>query len=201
VKTLLVAATALIALPTAAHASVIPVLDSVTLVGTDYEFSYSGTLAGDVGLVDGSTLVIYDFLGYVAGSISAGIYAADVEAFTENTSALSPPGFFDDDPLVANLVFRWKGAPFNASGGPFADVSFAGLTARSIFSGTRLDGYSASVVVNNGAATGFPALNSGAVAVADGVFAVPEPGAWALMILGFGLAGAALRTRAKALPA
>jgi hypothetical protein len=27
--------------------------------------------------------VIFDFAGYVAGSISAGIYGADVDAFTE----------------------------------------------------------------------------------------------------------------------
>jgi hypothetical protein len=31
--------------------------------------------------------------------------------------------------------------------------------------------------------------------------AVPEPGAWALMILGFGLAGGALRTRRRLGPA
>jgi hypothetical protein len=188
---LMAAAASLLALPVAANAAVLPVLDTVTLVGTDYEFSYSGTLSGDTGLVLNDLLIIYDFAGYVDGSISAGIYAADVSATTELTSALAPLGF-DDDPLLVNLVFRWINGPFNASGGPFADVSFAGLTARSVYSGTALDGYVARTTINNGAATGQKEFNSGAVAVAA---AVPEPATWAMMILGFGGVGAMLRRR------
>lgn len=193
-KKLLLASAALLCVSGTAEASVIPVLDTVTLVGTDYEFSYSGTLAGDVGLVDGSTLVIFDFAGYVADSISAGIYAADIDAFTELTSTLPLPPTDTDDPTIANLVFRWKGSPFNASGGPFADVSFSGLTARSVYSEVTRDAYSAFVVSNNGAATGEPAWNSGRVGVASGP-PVPEPATWALMIAGFGMAGAMLRRR------
>ena len=117
---LLLAATALVGLSSSAHASVIPVLDTVTPVGTDYEFSYSATLAGDTGLAAGNVLVIFDFVGYVAGSVSAGIYAADVDAFTELTSLLTPPPGFDDDPTIVNLVFKWKGAPFNAVGRPLS---------------------------------------------------------------------------------
>jgi hypothetical protein len=204
VKKLLFAAVALLGLSTAAHAAVHPVLDTVTLVGSDYEFGYSATLSGDTGFVDGNFLIIYDFAGYIAGSISAGIYAADIDAYVENTSAQAPIGY-DDDPTLANLVFKWNGAPFNASGGPFADVDFAGLTARSSFAGTRLDGYSGKTTINNGAATGQPAFNFGAVAVADGGGGggadVPEPGVWALMILGFGLSGTALRMRRRTSPA
>jgi hypothetical protein len=194
-KKLLLAAAALLGVSTAAQGAVIPVLDTVTLVGTDYEFSYSGTLAGDVGLVEDDVLIIYDFAGYVAGSISAGIYAADVDASTELTSAFAPIGFLDD-PLLVNLVFRWKGAPFNAIGGPFSDVDFAGLTARSIYSSTTLDGFVGLTTINNGAATGQKDFNAGAVAVPEAVI-VPEPATWALMIMGFGLAGATLRGRRR----
>jgi hypothetical protein len=194
-KGLLIVATVLCGAVSTANASIAPVLDTVTLVGTEYEFSYSGTLSGDVGLVEDDLLIIYDFAGYVAGSISAGIYAADVDAFTELTSTFAPIGF-TDDPTLANLVFRWSGAPFNASGGPFADVDFAGLTARSIYSATTLDAYVAQSTINNGAATGQKEFNMGAVAVPEGV-AVPEPATWALMILGFGLAGTTLRRRAQ----
>jgi hypothetical protein len=197
-KRLIIAATALCGLASTASAAIAPVLDTVTLVGTEYEFSYSGTLSGDVGLVEDDLLIIYDFAGYVAGSISAGIYAADVDVSTELTSALAPIGF-DDDPTLANLVFRWSGGPFNASAGPFADVDFAGLTARSIYSGTVLDGYVAQTTINNGAATGQKEFNMGAVAVPEGVV-IPEPTTWALMILGFGLAGAALRGRPQVVP-
>jgi hypothetical protein len=196
-KRLAIVAAALCGAVSSANAAVIPVLDTVTLVGADYEFSYSGTLSGDVGLVTDDVLIIYDFAGYVPGSVSAGIYAADVAASTELTSAFAPIGFIDD-PLLANLVFRWKGSPFNASGGPFSDVDFAGLTARSIYSGTTLDGFVALSTINNGAATGQKDFNAGAVAVPEGV-TVPEPATWALMILGLGLAGAALRRRPEAI--
>ena len=184
------------AVATAASAAVIPVLDTITLVGTDYDFSYSGTLSGDTGLVEDDILIISDFAGYVAGSVSAGIYAADVDVSAELTSTLAPIGF-DDDPLLFNLVFRWIGSPFNASGGPFADVSFSGLTARSVFSGSTLDGYVGVTTINNGAATGSKEFNAGAVGVAAAV--VPEPASWALLILGFGGAGAMLRARRRAI--
>jgi hypothetical protein len=111
-KRLLLTACAAFGLATAANASVIPVLDTITPVGSEFEFSYSGTLAGDQGLVFGSELVIFDFAGYVAGTISPGIYGPDLHAFTENTSALPPPFLTIDDPLIPNLVFRWEGAPF-----------------------------------------------------------------------------------------
>jgi hypothetical protein len=184
-RTLLLAFSLLlcVALSSTAHASIIPVLDTVTLIGSEYEFSYSGTLAGDTGLVDGNRIVIFDFQGYVDGSIDAGIYAADVDAYVELTSTISAAMLgYDDDPTIENLVFEWTGSPFNASGGPFPDVSFAGLTARSIYSATHIDGYAALTVINNGAATGLLAFNAGPVAVP-----VPEPGALALLVAGCGL--------------
>ncbi|HEY9235013.1 MULTISPECIES: PEPxxWA-CTERM sorting domain-containing protein [Phenylobacterium] len=195
-KKLLLATCAAFAVSSGASAAIIPVLDTVTPVGPDFEFSYSGTLAGDQGLVPGSQLIIYDFAGYVDGSISSGIYAADLAATVEFTSALLPPPSDTDDPLVPNLVFTWTGAPFNAAGGPFADVSFAGLTAHSIYSAVQKDGFSAKAVTNNGAATGDEAFNIGRVGVPM-ASVVPEPAAWALMILGFGVAGASLRARRR----
>lgn len=193
-KKLLLAACATFALTSGAHAAIIPTLDSVTADGSDWIFSYSGTLAGDQGLVQGSKLIIYDFAGYVNGSIDVGIYGPSLVASTELVSAILPPPSDTDDPLIPNLVFTWTGAPFNASGGPFADVSFAGLTAKSIYSGVQNDGFSAMAVTNNGSATGDLSFNSGRVGVPS---AVPEPGTWALMILGFGGAGAALRARRR----
>lgn len=199
-KKLLFLASAAFAIATAANASVIPVLDSVTPVGSEFEFSYAGTLAGDQGLVPGSELVIFDFRGYVVGSISPGIYGPDLVAFTELTSLLPPPAGEDDDPLIPNLVFLWVGAPFQAAGGPFPDTDFAGLTARSIFGGVGVDGFSARTVTNNGAATGKPASNSGFVGVPRDIV-VPEPASWALMIVGFAGLGAALRSRRQVLRA
>lgn len=194
-KKLLLAACASFAFSSGASAAIIPVLDSVTADGTDWIFSYSGTLAGDQGLVPGSKLIIYDFSGYVPGSIDAGVYAANIAASVELTSLILPPPNQDDNPLIPNLVFTWTGAPFNASGGPFnPDVTFAGLTAKSIYSLVHNDGFSAMAVTNNGSATGEPSFNSGNVGVPS---AVPEPTTWALMIAGFGFAGTALRARRR----
>jgi hypothetical protein len=183
VKKLVMAATAAMGLSYVAHAGVIPTLDTITLVGNEYEFSYSGTLAGDTGLVDGDRLVIFDFRGYVDGSISAGIYASDIDAYTEFTSPLASPPGYDDDPSVVNLVFEWIGAPFDTSGGPFVDVSFAGLTARSIGADVRLDGYASMTTINNGAATGLRSFDRGPVAVP-----IPEPSTGVPLVVGFGLA-------------
>ena len=52
----------------------------------------------------------------------------------------------------------------------------------------------------NDAATDFFDLRYGGSLNAGGTGAVPEPGVWAMMILGFGLAGAAMRRRRAAGP-
>jgi hypothetical protein len=192
-KRLLLTACAAFGLATAANASVIPVLDSISPSGTEFEFKYDGTLAGDQGLINGSELIIFDFAGYVPGSISSGIYAADLDAFVELSSSLPPPFLMIDNPLIPNLVFRWRGGPFHASGGPFLDVDFSGLSARSTLGGAKIGGFSALTVTNNGKASGFLAFNTGFVGVPDA--AVPEPAAWAMLILGFGGAGAMMRRR------
>jgi hypothetical protein len=198
-RKLILASAAWMAMATGSSAAIIPSLDFVTPVASEYQYFYSATLAGDQGLVPGSRLVIFDFAGYVAGSISAGIYTADLLATVENTSTLLPPPGQTDDPTLVNLVFTWRGAPFLASGGPFADVDFAGLSARSTFNTTRLGAFSAQAVTNSGLATGEDAFNTGRVAVAVGPrITVPEPSTWALMILGFGAAGAVVRRRQSA---
>src|SRR3546814_3274456 len=61
-----VAAAAFLSIP--AHAATV-LLDSVTSVSDGYEFSYAGTLDDTEGLRNGSQLVIFDFAGYVDGSV------------------------------------------------------------------------------------------------------------------------------------
>src|SRR3546814_3139025 len=61
-----VAAAAFLSVP--AHAATV-LLDSVTSVSDGYEFSYAGTLDDTEGLRNGSQLVIFDFAGYVDGSV------------------------------------------------------------------------------------------------------------------------------------
>jgi len=192
-RRLLIAAIVPLLLTSTAHAAIVPTLQSVTPVGANYEYDYQGTLVGDQGLVPGSTLVIFDFAGYVLGSISSA--DPNFVGTVSNTTPgfVLPPGTVDD-PGVPNLVFTWIGPPFHASGGPFADFNFA-FKALSKYKKLALSVFSAVAVKNNGigpGGTGTPTLNQGYITVPS---AVPEPGTWGLMILGFGLAGASMRRR------
>jgi hypothetical protein len=199
-KRLLLAASAvaIVCASGAAQASIIPVLASVTPDGSgDFVYSYTGTLAADQGVTNGSELVIFDFKGYVPDSITAP--TADIATSIQMSTSLPLPPGFTDDPTIPNLVFTWIGPDFNTSGAAPADIPFSGLSAESTLSGMTFGAFSALALKNSGAAAGTLTLNQGtvevpAVAVGGGV---PEPAAWSLMLLGFGGAGALLRNRKR----
>jgi len=206
-KKLLMMTAACVAVAGGAHASIIPVLTSVTAEGDLFRFAYQGTLAGDAGITQGSRLVIFDFAGF-AGGLEAP--SAFITASTELTTVLypgpdgvlpSPP--HDDNPLIPNLVFVWNGPDFRTSGGPFPDINFEGLSALSTFSGTRADGFTAITIKNNGPNIGTALYNVGTTSVPVGaatpVGQVPEPTSWAMMIIGFGGVGALSRRRRQVL--
>jgi hypothetical protein len=191
IRTALLAAAAFFCASASANAAVIATLTDVTDNGGDYTFTYQGTLAGDAGLTTGSRLVIFDFLGYVDGSVFSPF--ANVLASTEAVSSglLTVPGTVDD-PNVANLVFTYNGADFRTSGGPFSQVDFSGFSARSVFGGLGRDVFAALTVKNNPAGeAGTLIYDTGSVTVP--ISAVPEPATWAMMIIGFGSAGAMIR--------
>jgi hypothetical protein len=195
-KKLFLAAAAMLSVAGGASAAIIPTLTSVTANGPNFDWLYQGTLAGDQGLVDGSRLVIFDFKGYVAGSVFSPYAAVTASVENISTGLILPPGM-TDDPGIVNLVFTYHGPDFDASGGPFADINFNGLKAQSTFSDLVRGVFSAKAVKNNGVGpggAGTPAFNTGFVTVPGGT-GVPEPGVWAMMIMGFGLAGASLRRR------
>jgi hypothetical protein len=187
----LTAAAALISTPAGA---VTIVLQSTSPSGPNTLFSYGGSFAIDPanpasltpieGLVNGSQLVIFDFAGYVGGSVSSPY--ANVAATAELLSDpdLLAPGAFDD-PTLYNLVFTWTDGAFT----PAPGFAFAGLSALSIYSGIDPAGSpfgSHSVTVANNT----PLYVSGYVA---SPIAVPEPASWALLFGGFGLIGLAAR--------
>lgn len=194
-------ATAAIAVAAAAHASVIPTLTSVTDDGGgQYTYTYDGYLAGDQGLVSGDQLDIFNFAGYVPGSISNGGYA-DITAMatTGNPNGLQLPPGFTIQPGTTTLIFTYTGPDYHTSGGPFSNTVFSGLSARSTIGTTSaLGGFSAVAEKNTGPETGTPTYNDGYVGVPG---AVPEPASWAIMLFGFGLAGASFRARRRAVPA
>lgn len=196
----LLAVVALLGASTAANASIIPSLSEVTDNGSDFTFEYQGTLSGDSGVKEGSKLVIFDFAGYVDGSIFAPTtdIATSIELFS---NGLITPFGFVDNPTVENLVFTWIGDPFQVASGPFAPLNFDGLGARSTLGGLAASAFSAITVKNNpdgvpgGSGTRVDTLGSVTV---PGV--VPEPATWAMLIGGFGLVGAAMRRRRAGRP-
>jgi hypothetical protein len=190
----------------AAHASIIPVLDSVTQDGSNFLFSYHATLSGDQGLTTGSMLVIQDFGGYVPGSISvtgSGFSSfiltstPMVANFDTNAGGVQTNAVFNDDPNITDLVFTYNGPDFHTSGGPFTDIEIMGLTAESTLGGVAVDGFSSRAIKNTGLGTvGTVAFNNGAVGVPTAL-GVPEPASWALLILGFGGIGGMVRMQRR----
>ncbi len=194
-KKWVLAAGAAICVAGSANAAVIT-LESVTNNGAnDNTFMYQGTLGPDEGVRSGDRLIIYDFGGYIDGSIFSP--SPNVVATVEFTSVtgIVQPGF-TDDATIENLVFTYVGDDFRNEGGPFASLNFDGLGARSEFSNTVLDAFFTLTTKNNpdgqpgGSNTAVFTL--GSVAVPN---AIPEPATWAMMIGGFGMIGAVSRRR------
>ena len=158
-------------------------------------FSYQATLGPDEGVRTGDRFVIFDFAGYISGSVFSG--DANLVASAQNTTSgvLVTPGF-NDDPNVANLVFTYTGPAFRTTTGPLAPFNFAPIGARSTFSQTAVDAFFTLTTKNNPASErNQPVFTLGQVSVP--VSAVPEPATWAMMIGGFGMLGAAARRRTR----
>lgn len=207
-KKLLLLAGAALCVSSGAQASIIPVLDSVTADGSNFLYSYHATLSGDQGLTAGSKVVIFDFAGYVPGSIfnpTSPFIFPSTELFSSTdtaTGGVQVNAVYADDPSIINLVFTYHGPDFRTTaappGHPYEDITLTGFGAKSIFSGVTVDGFSSRAIKNSGLGTvGTVAFNNGAVGVPTGT--VPEPATWAMLIVGFGGIGGLLRTKRRAL--
>jgi hypothetical protein len=172
-----------------AHSAVI-FLDGVTAVGNNYRYDYSVDFARDEGIDPGSTFVIYDFNGYIGGTIKSS-YPGFVTSRVERISNLpQSPNFTDDNTF--NLRFTYNGPRQNLS-----NQSFASFSAVSRIKDLTVDGFSAVTIKAAGTLTGLQVFTQGPVNTPAA--AVPETATWAMMISGFGLIGGAMRRRKSAI--
>lgn len=193
---------AAVAMTGASEAAVVT-LGSTTAVGTNTNFTYNATLGPDEGVRAGDRLVIFDFAGYVPGSIFTG--SPNLTGATELTSTGLITGSQTDDASLLNLVFTYNGPDFRNTGGPFASLDFTGFGAVSTFSSTTLDGFTTITTKNNPPPTENTMLDTlGTTQVpAPGIpgSAVPEPSSWLMLLSGFGIVGFAARRRRTVLAA
>jgi hypothetical protein len=190
-----VAALASVAVSSAASASIIPVLSSVTPTGPNFLYTYTVTLDTDQGLLPGSKLSIFDFAGYLTGSIAV-TGPAGWTVGTENvTVGMLAPIFNTDNAGITNLTLTWNGDAFHYAGGPFPSQDWT-LTAISAIGVVGFDGFTALAEKNNGFETGSLTANVGFVGVPSST-AVPETATWAMMILGMGMVGVGMRMRRR----
>ena len=192
------AAAAAVGLAGSANAAVVT-LQSINSNGANNNtFNYQATLGGDEGLRSGDRIVIFDFSGYIAGSIFTP--NANFVGSTELSSAAPVTPGFTDDATLTNLVFTYVGPDFRFPGGPLAPFEINGLGARSTFSSTTKDAFFSQTVKNNPVGqpggAGTPVFSLGEVGTPAS--AVPEPATWAMMLGGFGLLGGAMRRRTRA---
>jgi hypothetical protein len=176
---------------TPASAVVVFLSGAPTSTAGGWQFSYQANFSDGEGVKNGSTFVIFDFAGYVPGSVFSPY--ADLVASSEMLSAGLPTSpDFTDDPTISNLRFTYTGASLlNLS-----NASFSGLNAVSVLSGIAQDGFGAVTVKSSGPLLGSKVYSAGLVSVPSGI---PEPAAWGMMLAGFGLTGAAMRRRRFAL--
>lgn len=157
-----------------------------------YQYNYQGNFSNDEGVDATSRLVIFDFAGYIPGSIAA--TDAAITPTIEMSSTGLPIFGFTDDPTLPNLVFSYTGSLVDLS-----NQSFAGLSALSSFGTTILDGFSGLTMKLVGPGANTQVGSSGLVAVPNAVSPtpVPEPGMLGLMAAGLGLMGVAMRIRRR----
>lgn len=191
-KKFVLAAAAALGLAGSAQAAVVT-LESIAANGPSrFTFNYQATLGPDEGLRTGDRIVIFDFSGYVGGSIFANSPNFTTSVENVSSSALITPGF-NDDAAIANLVFTYVGPNFRNTG-PLEPFNFS-LGGDSVIGQAVVDAFFTLTTKNNPARErGNKIYTLGATAVPGGAV-VPEPASWALLIGGLGLAGTAMRRR------
>ncbi len=158
-------------------------------------FDYSVSLSADeridaTGTGNTAYFTIYDFAGYVPGSIAAPTgWVGTAQTVGTTPSAVLVP----DDPTIWNLTFTYVGNTTITGTGQ----TFTGFSAASIYSSISQNGFfSQESTKNAGPATG--GLDSGSGPESIPMSGVPEPSTMVLFGAGLALVSARMFARRRA---
>jgi hypothetical protein len=139
-------------------------LDSTAQVNTSTQFNYSAGIAPNEQIAPGDSFTIYNFAGYVPGTITApGGWSMSTDSATLSPNLVLPASV---DPSLPALTFSYIGS--SPIAGP---VTLSGFSAVSAFGGTTLGEF----VGNNTPQTGFSSTVIGNVLVPSSGLVSPIP--------------------------
>lgn len=145
-------------------------------------WTYNVNLSGGSQVQNGDEFVIYDFGGYVGGSIAAPAgWTATAQFLTP-----PPPGVVlnnPDDPLTNNLLFVRNGG--TVINGGSSDISLGSFSAATTFTNSTLDTF-AYQDHTNANPTGPPGTGQAPISVPAGG-GIPEPATIGLLATGLSL--------------
>jgi hypothetical protein len=172
----LAALAAWLAAPGAVRADVLVSLVSVDPITSgaeagDFRYTYGATITGEDTFQGGDFLTLYDFYGYVPGSVTG---PGPNLVVSEQGSGLTPPGLSPtDNPEVPNLTFTYDGAKGTLNAATFLGyitaISTIGRTGTTDVSGQTHNGR-----------TGDPKAN---LTATIGPSAVPEPATVVMVVI------------------
>lgn len=184
--TRLAAAVAIVACSSPAMAAVTIVDDAIT-AGPSFNRTVAGFPPPVLSTV--GTDVFYDAIPFTVTGDGAYSLALDAAGDGFDAFLLIYENGFDPLSPLSNIVV----ADDDSGTGLNSLVNFLGLTAGVSY-------VAVATTFNNGETGGYRLTLTGTddnAAIISGTSAVPEPGSWAMMMLGFGLIGGALRSRSR----
>lgn len=177
-------------------------------VSVDLSGATTGTLITGVGASFAQGFAAGPLALAPSGSITVAFWNPGVSP--GSNSLLSQPGnaanlamLLDGGVLANSLTFTagsWGGGSVTATGYDLAgnvtgSTAFSNPSGYSVFNLTGIGNFAGVLFSNNTDPAGLRFQNFSYETVANG--AVPEPATWALLVVGFGLVGAAMRRRQK----